>query len=148
MGVPREAFFRLGHHPVMDHDRFHMPVAAIRLSARVNAVSRRHGEESRRIWSPLWPKREVARVPIGHVTNRAHIATWMANRVLTLFDAHFGPDWLARAGDAGLWDKALALDDAALWGGRTPPKSPLISRLREQARRRWADQWKEALHLV
>src|SRR3989449_8782311 len=49
MGVTREVFFRLGHHPVVDHDRFHMPVAAIRLSAPVNGVSRRHGEESRRI---------------------------------------------------------------------------------------------------
>ncbi len=74
MGVGREAFIRLGHHPVVDHDRFHMPVAAIRLSARVNAVSRRHGEESRRIWAPLWPDRDVARVPIGHVTNGVHVA--------------------------------------------------------------------------
>src|SRR6266540_3716450 len=49
MGISREDFFRLGHHPTLDHDRFHMPVAAIRLSTRVNGVSRRHGEESRRI---------------------------------------------------------------------------------------------------
>src|SRR2546422_913668 len=83
MGVSREAFFRLGHHPVDDHGRFHMPVAAIRLSGRVNAVSRRHGEESRRIWAPLWPDREVARGPIGHVTNGVHIPTWMANRFAT-----------------------------------------------------------------
>src|SRR2546428_764959 len=101
MGLSREAFFRLGRHPVADHDRFHMPVAAIRLSARVNAVSRRHGEESCRIWAPLWPEREVARVPIGHVTNGVHIATWMANRVLTLFHSHFGPAWLARGDEPG-----------------------------------------------
>src|SRR5256884_3710139 len=72
----------------------------------------------------------------------------MANRVLTLFDAHFGPDWLARVGDAGFWDKALELDDAALWAVHTQLKSHLMSSIREQARRRWADQWKEALHLV
>src|SRR3989440_2901914 len=72
MGVAREAFTQLGHHPVVDHDRFHMPVAAIRLSARVNAVSRRHGEEARRICAPLWPDRAAARVPIGHVTNGVH----------------------------------------------------------------------------
>src|SRR5439155_730896 len=69
MGVRREDVFRLGHHPALDHDRFHMSVAAIRLSARVNAVSRRHGEESRRIWAPLWPDREAARVPITDITN-------------------------------------------------------------------------------
>src|SRR5438309_11280774 len=33
IGVAREAFTRLGAHPVVDHDRFHMPVAAIRPSA-------------------------------------------------------------------------------------------------------------------
>ena len=148
MGVGREAFIRLGHHPVVDHDRFHMPVAAIRLSARVNAVSRRHGEESRRIWAPLWPDRDVARVPIGHVTNGVHVATWMANRVLTLFDSHFGPDWLARVDDPKFWDKVLELDAAALWAVHNQLKAQLMRSIREQARRRWADQWKEALHLV
>src|SRR6266704_5786078 len=148
MGVGREAFIRLGHHPVVDHDRFHMPVAAIRLSAHVNAVSRRHGEESRRIWAPLWPDRDVARVPISHVTNGVHVATWMANRVLTLFDLHFGPDWLARVDDPKFWDKVLELDAAALWAVHNQLKAQLMRSIREQARRRWADQWKEALHLV
>jgi len=148
MGVDRDAFIRLGRHPVADHDRFHMPVAAIRLSARVNAVSRRHAEESRRIWAPLWPDRDVARVPIGHVTNGVHVATWMANRVLTLFDSHFGPDWLGRVDDPRFWDKVLDLDGAALWVVHNQLKSHLMRSIREQARRRWADQWKEALHLV
>src|SRR3989449_3303317 len=143
MGVSREAFFRRGRHPVADHDRFHMPVAAIRLSARVSAVSRRHGEESRRIWAPLWPDREVARVPIGHVTNGVHVATWMANRILTLFDSHFGPDWLARVDDPAFWDEVLELDGSALWAVHKELKSHLMRSIREQARRRWADQWKE-----
>src|SRR6267143_906668 len=126
----------------------HMPVPAVRLSARVNAVSRRHGEASRRIWAPLWPDRDVARVPIGHVTNGVHVATWMANRILTLFDSHFGPDWLAGVDDPRFWDKVLDLDGAALWAVHSQLKAHLMRSMREQARRRWADQWKEALHLV
>src|SRR5205085_7441961 len=63
MGVARGALTRRGRRPVIHHDRVHMPVAAIRSSARGNAVSRRHGEEARRIWAPLWPDREAARVP-------------------------------------------------------------------------------------
>jgi len=148
MGITRDAFFRIGHHPVVDHDRFHMPVTAIRLSAQVNAVSRRHGEESRRIWAPLWPGRDVTRVPISHVTNGAHVATWMANRILALFDSHFGPEWLGRVDDPRFWDKVLELDGAALWAVHNQLKSHLLRSIREQARRRWADQWKEALHLV
>ncbi|HVH68305.1 MAG TPA: alpha-glucan family phosphorylase [Gemmatimonadales bacterium] len=148
MRVSREAVLRLGHHPTQDHGRFHMPVLAIRLSARVNGVARRHGEESRRIWAPLWPDRPVERVPIGHVTNGVHVATWMAGAVMTLFDSHFGPDWLGRVDDPAFWDKVLELDGVALWSVHNELKASLMRSIREQARRRWADQWKEALHLV
>src|SRR5213593_1260584 len=148
MGVRREDVLRLGHHPALDHDRFHMSVAAIRLSARVNAVSRRHGEESRRIWAPLWPDREAARVPITHVTNGVHVANWMANRLVALLDSHLGADWWQRVDDPALWASVLTLDDSALWAVHNELKSHLMRSIREQARRRWADQWKEALHLV
>jgi starch phosphorylase len=148
MGITREQFLRLGYHPIVDHGRFHMPVAAIRLSARVNGVSRRHGEESRRIWAPLWPERDVARVPIGHVTNGVHVATWMATPLVTLLNAYLGPDWMQRMDDPAIWDKVLELDGDPLWAVRRELKSSLMRSIREQARRRWADQWKEALHLV
>src|SRR3989441_1214144 len=91
-------------------------------------------------------------VPAGHDTfsieHVVHVATWMANRVLTLFDSHFGPDWLARVDDSKFWDKVLELDAAALWAVHNQLKAQLMRSIREQARRRWADQWKEALHLV
>ena len=148
MGITREQFLRLGHHPVVDHGRFHMPVAAIRLSARVNGVSRRHGEESRRIWAPLWPDRDVARVPIGYVTNGVHVATWMANPLVTFLNAQLGADWPQRMDDPVFWSKVLGLDGAPLWAVRRELKAALMRSIREQARRRWADQWKEALHLV
>ena len=148
LGISREQLFRLGHHPVLDHGRFHMPVAAIRLSARVNGVSRRHGEESRRMWGPLWPDRDVARVPIGHVTNGVHVATWMADPLVTFLNAQLGPDWMQRMDDPALWNRVLELDGAPLWAVRNELKSNLMRSIREQARRRWADQWKEALHLV
>src|SRR5690348_6103238 len=148
MGVTRDAVLKLGHHPAQDHGAFHMPVAAIRLSARVNGVSLRHGEESRRIWAPLWPDRDPSRVPIGAVTNGAHVATWMANRFLKLFDANFGADWLGRVDDPAFWDQVSELDAGSLWAAHVDLKANLMRAIREQARRRWADQWKEALHLV
>src|SRR2546430_16713961 len=42
----------------------------------------------------------------------------------------------------------LELDAAALWAVHNQLKAQLMRSIREQARRRWADQWKEALHLV
>ncbi len=47
-----------------------------------------------------------------------------------------------------MWDCVLSLDDAALWAAHTELKRTLLRAIREDARRRWVDQWKEALHLV
>ncbi|HYK82208.1 MAG TPA: alpha-glucan family phosphorylase [Gemmatimonadales bacterium] len=148
MGVSRDTVLRLGRHPGRDHDHFHMAVLAIRLSRQVNGVARRHGEESRRLWAGLWPGRDDARVPIGHVTNGVHLATWMSHRMSEVLETHFGPDWTDRLDEPGSWDCVLSLDDAALWAAHTELKRTLLRAIREDARRRWADQWKEALHLV
>jgi glycogen phosphorylase len=148
MGVTREAMLRLGQHPVRDHGAFHMAVLAIRLSQQVNGVARRHGEESRRLWADLWPGREAARVPIGYVTNGVHLATWMSHRMSELLRSHLGPEWTDRVDEPGLWDCVLSLDDTALWAAHTELKGTLLRAIREDARRRWVDQWKEALHLV
>jgi starch phosphorylase len=67
-----------------------MTVAAIRFSRHVNGVSKRHGEVSRQIWSPLWPDREAREVPITHVTNGVHVETWMAREIAELLDRHLG----------------------------------------------------------
>ena len=148
MGVGREAVLRLGHHPVRDHGQFHMPVLAMRLSQQVNGVARRHGEVSRRMWAGLWPGRDPARVPIGHVTNGVHLATWMSHRMTDLLYAHLGPDWPDRVDEPGFWDSVLGLENAAVWETHRELKGTLLRAIRDDARRRWADQWKEALHLV
>jgi glycogen phosphorylase len=148
MGVDRDTVLRLGYHPVRDHGQFHMAPLAVRLSQQVNGVARRHGEESRRLWADLWPGREAARVPIGYVTNGVHLATWMSHRMSELLQAHLGADWSERVDEPGFWDCVLSLDDAALWGAHNELKGALLRAIRDAARRRWADQWKEALHLV
>jgi glycogen phosphorylase len=147
-GVDREAFLRLGYHPKRDHGQFHMAVLAGRLSSRINGVAKRHGEESRRIWHDLWPGRKTAQVPIQHVTNGVHLATWMSHRMMALLDNHLGPDWGNRLDDPSLWAQVLTIDDQVLWFVHCELKSILMAFIREQARRRWSDEWKEAAHVV
>jgi starch phosphorylase len=65
-----------------------------------------------------------------------------------LLNAHLGSDWMDRVDEPGFWDRVLTLDDAALWAVHGALKATLLRTVRETARRRWADQWKEALHLV
>ena len=148
IGVPRETLLGLGHHPVHDHGLFHMAATALRLSGRVNGVSVRHGEESRHLWAALWPGRDSSKVPIGHVTNGVHVATWMSHRMYELLDAHLGKGWIDQADDPALWDRVLSLDDARLWDIHQELKTIMQRAIRDEARRRWAEEWKEALHLV
>ena len=148
MGVDRETFFRLGRHPVENHGLYHMTVTAMRSAGRVNGVSERHGREARRIWKDLWPGREVGHVPIAHVTNGVHLGTWMALQMRELLTAHLGPGWEDRGDAPGFWDQVLTLDDAALWAVHRELKDDLHGFIREEARRRWRDQWREAARLA
>ena len=148
MGATREQFLALGRHPADSQGSFQMTVLAIRLAARVNAVSERHGEVSRKIWQPLWPGRESAAVPIDTITNGVHLATWMANPVMGLLDRKLGADWGARLDDSGMWEQVRELDPASLWATHLDLKGTLLGFIREEARRRFAHQWTEANQVV
>ncbi len=148
IGPDREAFLHLGYHPAMDHGVFHMTAAAIRLASRVNGVSERHGRETRHIWQGLWEGREASDVPIRHVTNGAHLGTWMNHAILGLLDEHLGAGWEAHLDEPGFWGFALGLDPARLWEVHCGLKATLIAFIREEARRRWRDKWEKAAHLV
>ena len=147
MGVDRTAFFHLGRHPALP-DRFHMTVAAIRCSSRVNGVSRQHGQVSRHLWRDLWPRRPWEAVPVGHVTNGVHLRTWMAAPIMSLLDQHLGPGWGDREDDSAMWDHVLTLDHAQLWSAHLLLKGVLHDYIREDARHRFAGQHKEAAQVV
>ena len=148
MGIHREQFFSMGHHPTVDHKTFHMTATAIRLSQRVNGVSRRHGVVSRELWTSLWPGRPVEEVPIGHVTNGVHLATWMANGIMQVFDRYLGVNWGHQLDDASMWDKIMDADDATLWQAHLALKGVLLNLIREEARRAFVGRSLEALQIV
>jgi starch phosphorylase len=147
MGISRDEFFHLGTHPNLP-GQFHMTVAALRFSARVNGVSRRHGQVSRSLWHDLWPHRHWETVPIGHVTNGVHLATWMSSAVMALLDEHLGPSWGSRMHEHDFWDQVLTLDHAKFWDVHLRLKQVLATFIREDTRRRFAGQLKEAAQVV
>ncbi len=147
MGVTASQVLQLGFHPSAGRNVFHMTAACIRMSRRVNGVSERHGAVSRAMCEPLWPGRSVDDVPVGHVTNGVHLATWMANPVMQLLDEHLGPNWgTERSPDA--WAKVLTLDDEKLWGTHLRLKHVLMRRVRDEARRSYTKRTLEAPQLV
>ncbi len=148
MGMERDAFAAIGRHPDGDAGQYHMTVAALRLSGRVNGVAARHERESRRIWRDLWNGRDASHVPIGHVTNGVHLGTWMAQRLRVLLSEHLGADWEERCDEPGLWDQVQSLDGAKLWRAHERLRQVLHSYIREDGRHRWRDQWRDPAKLA
>lgn len=147
MGIDAAAFLRIGYHPEAGAGMFHMTAASIRLSRRVNAVARRHGIVTRELSKVLWPGREADTIPIGHVTNGVHLATWMANPIMQLLDKQLGPQW-GHGNDPAVWEQVLQLDDDALWGTHLRLKHTLMRLVREEARRAFAQRKLETVQLV
>jgi starch phosphorylase len=104
----------------------------LRMSRSANAVSRRHGETAREMWRHLYPGRTAADVPISHVTNGVHVATWMAEPLRELLDAHLGRDW-EQSLDPATWARVDEIPDADLWRVRCALRQRLVEYVRERA---------------
>ncbi|MCA1791256.1 MAG: alpha-glucan family phosphorylase [Thioalkalivibrio sp.] len=148
LGIDRETFGEIGNHPEVNHGRFHMTAAAIRLAGHVNGVSKLHRDVTRDLWKSMWPSRDASHVPIHGVTNGVHLGTWMSHRYMELLDDHLGVDWGSRVDDESTWDHVLELDDAKVWEVHLELKQRLLDFCREESRTRWRDYWKDASHLV
>ena len=74
-GLPLEQLLDLGAEAGGDPAVFNMAALGIRLAARVNGVSRLHGEVARAMFSAYFPGFAAEEVPIGHITNGVHAET-------------------------------------------------------------------------
>jgi starch phosphorylase len=117
-----------------------MTVLALKLARRANAVSALHGEVSRAMWKGLHPGKSEDAVPIGHITNGVHVASWLAPQMFRLYDRHLGTGWHVRSGEPHTWEGIENIDDGELWETHLSLKSRLIEFVRfravEQAERR------------
>ncbi len=134
LGIPRATFYDLGRVAPGDREaRVNITPLALRTSRAANGVSRRHGEVARAMWHPLWPGGTVDDVPIGHITNGVHTASWMAAPMQELLDHHLAKDWRARLGDRALWGRVAAIPDARLWEVRSALRKDLVGFVRERS---------------
>jgi starch phosphorylase len=116
-----------------------MTVLALKSSRRANAVSSLHGRVSRAMWMPLYPGLRDDHVPIGHITNGIHVATWLAPLMRQVYARHLGADWRERT-ESAIWDAIERVDDGELWEAHQTLKARLIDftrrRIVRQAERR------------
>ena len=147
MGMTRDQFMALGS-PGANDPRFEMTVLSLRLAGRVNAVSARHREESRRIWRWVWGNKPAAEIPIDYVTNGVHLGTWMARPIRDLLAEALGSDWESQADPQAVADAVRRLEDARLWAVHEGLRHLLFHYVREEARHRWRDYWKDPAKLA
>jgi starch phosphorylase len=137
LGMTRDQFIDLGRQAQPWGETFVMPVLALKLSERANAVSELHGQVSRKMWSFLWPNEKVENVPIGYVTNGVHTGTWLARRMGLLFSKYLGSDWVDRLDDQSMWEKVVNIPDHELWDVRRHLKNKLVNFANERTRLQW-----------
>ena len=134
MGVDPDELVRRGHtHPDESAEPFGVTQFALRSSRIANGVSARHGEVAREMWNELWPDRAVEDVPITHVTNGAHIPTWIGRPMRELLDRYLGEGWTDRAVDPATWEPLDQIPDRELWEARTAQRAELIDVVRERS---------------
>ena len=113
--------------PEAEHSDFCMTVLALRLSAHSNGVSRLHGDVSRKMWSSLWPGVAPREVPITHITNGVHTASWISPHMAALFDRHIGVDWRQDPSSPERWQGLHAVPDRELWETRNMRRQTLVT---------------------
>ncbi len=137
LNLSRDEFIQMAHNTQSWGDTFSMPVLALDLSNQRNAVSKLHGQVSRKMWNGLWPELSEDHVPIGHVTNGVHTGTWLSAKYKNLYNRYLGEDWLENVDLPETWAKIEAIPDGELWAVRQFLKRRLVHFANQRARKKW-----------
>jgi starch phosphorylase len=126
LGISFHDLLALGRqNPDDSSEPFNMAYLAIRGSAAVNGVSRLHGEVSRRLFEPLFPRWPADEVPVGYVTNGVHVPSWDSAAADDLWTEACGKDrWLGPT--EHLEHEIRQISDARLWQLRTTSTKSLV----------------------
>jgi starch phosphorylase len=123
--IPLRDLLALGR--VDPHDAsepFNMAYLAARGSAGINGVSRLHGEVSRRIFEPLFPRWPQSEVPVGYITNGVHMPSWDSAPADELWTEVCGQSrWL---GTMESLERLRSIEAARLWQLRSSARAALV----------------------
>jgi starch phosphorylase len=137
LGISLEDLLALGRqNPGDASEPFNMAYLAVHGSGQVNGVSKLHGQVSRHIFQPLFPRWPEREVPIGSVTNGIHVPTWDSEEADALWTTACGKKrW---QGDSPVEEDIRQLTNLQLWQMRTKGRKTLIERVRKRYARQLA----------
>jgi len=138
LGISRHDLLAMGReNPNNPSESFNMAYLAIRGSGAINGVSRLHGEVSRHLFLPLFPRWPQDEVPVGYVTNGVHMPTWDSAPADDLWTTACGKDrWLGTT--ETMEQDIRSVSDATLWKFRMAASKSLVEYTRARLSRQLA----------
>ena len=141
-GTDRDTLLQLGVFPPDPGAGFNMTAFALRMTKFTNAVSKKHGEVARQMWTSIWPDKKQEESPDRGDHQRrssadlarsdlAAAACWTAISVRIGFAIRIAP---------GIWELVRKIPDVDLWRLRRRLKGLLIDEINERARERWQNK--------
>lgn len=130
LGIGLGGLLALGRQdPANSQEPLNMAFLAMRGSGVVNGVSRLHGEVSRQIFQPLFPRWSKGEVPITHVTNGVHMPSWDSAPADTTWTNACGKERWLNTMDT-IKDDLKKITDESLWQLRREEAEQLIHYVR------------------
>jgi starch phosphorylase len=133
LGLPADSVLSLGQPPNGEGNphELSMTVLGLRSAQFSNGVSELHGRVARRMWQHLWPERADDEVPIRHVTNGVHVASWLSGDMAAMFDRYLGDEWRMHPSDKRATGNIAHIPDEELWRTHELGRSRLVRYARE-----------------
>jgi len=120
IGLTWDPFLALGQEPG-NSGGFNMTYLAMSLASFVNGVAEKHEEVSRGLLRPYWSGLLENEIPVTHVTNGIHLASWTRPSLASIFGA--GSEVL---GGKHFEAAAQKLDPDVFWAERAHAKRELL----------------------
>ena len=120
-----------------EKNEFVMTILGLKLSRASNAVSRKHGEISRVMWSDLFRGPDKLKNPLGYITNGVHIPSWTSRTTWEFWERHNSHKWKEHFNDPKFWQHVAdpnIISDEELWALRYELRRELIEFVRMSAR--------------
>ena len=136
--VSIDHFLALGRlNPLNAKEKFNTAYFAIRGSGYVNGVSKLHGQISRELFAPLFPRWPLEEIPVSYITNGVHMPTWDSPQADKLWTEACGKNrWLGTL--ESLEKDIMAISLSRIWDMRVKGKVEFIDFIRRRFARQLA----------
>ncbi|RPJ09482.1 MAG: alpha-glucan family phosphorylase [Spirochaetaceae bacterium] len=136
-GLPWQEVADLGHKNITDTGPYEMTALALKNTCKRNGVSRLHGEVSRKMWTDIWSGFLTEEVPITHITNGVHAATWITTEIKALINKFCSLNFNADLLNKTEWKKLDQIPDDTLWLNHVNLKNKLFDLIKERVSANW-----------